>query len=39
MHHTSSFATMEGVFLIILGVMAIVTVEIIVMKMDVSDGR
>ena len=38
-HRTNSLVTMEGAFLMILGVMAIVTVEITVMKMDVSDGR
>ena len=38
-HPTLSLVTMEGVFLIIVGVMAITTVEITVTKMDVSDGR
>ena len=31
---TSSFVTMEGAFLIMIGVMAIMTVEIAVMKKD-----
>ena len=31
--------TIEDAFLILVGVMAIMTVEITVMKMDVSDGR
>ena len=31
--------TMEGAFLILVGVMAIMTVEITVMKMNVSNGR
>ena len=39
MHQTSSLVTMEAAFLIIVGVMAIMTVEITVMKMDVSDGE
>ena len=40
-HHTSSLATMEGAFMIIIGVMAIaMTVEITVMKKDaVCDTR
>ena len=36
---TSSLVAMEGAFLIMIGVMAIMTVEITVMKMDVSNGR
>ena len=39
MHHTSLLVTMEGAFLIIIGVMAIMTVEITVMNMDVSYRR
>ena len=35
MHCTSSRVTMEGAFLIIVGVMALTTVEITVMKKDV----
>ena len=38
-HHASSLVAMEGAFLILIGVMAIMTVEITVMKMDVSNGR
>ena len=36
MHLTSSLVTMEIAFMILIGVMAIMTVEITVMKMDVS---
>ena len=36
---TPSFVTMEGAFLIMISVMAIMTVEITVMKMDVSGDR
>ena len=35
---TSSLVTMEGAFLMIISVMAQMTVEITVTKMDVSDG-
>ena len=38
-HITRSFVTMEGAFPFIASVMAKMTVEITVMKMDVSDGR
>ena len=38
-HHTSLLVPMEGAFLILIGVMALMTVEITVMKMDVSNGR
>ena len=37
--HTRPLVTMEGAFLNMLGVMAIMTVETTVMKMDVCDGR
>ena len=37
--HTSSLVPMEGALLIMIGVMSIITVEITVTKMDVSDGR
>ena len=39
MLRTNSLVTMEGAFMITLGVMAILTVEMLVTKMDVSDGR
>ena len=39
MHRISTLVTMEGAFQIIVGVMAIMTVEITVTKMDVSDGK
>ena len=36
-HRTSLFVTMECAFMMIIGVMTIMTVEITVMKMDVSE--
>ena len=38
-HRTSLLVTMESAFMMIIGVMTIMTVEITVMKMDVSDVR
>ena len=37
-HHTRPLVTMEGAYLILIGVTAIMTVEITVTKMGVSDG-
>ena len=39
MNHTSSLVTIEDAFLVLVSVMALMTVEITVMKMNVSDGK